>query len=206
MKHFHSFGFVAAFALLELAALPACSSSSPSGSTTGKAGMGGADASAGAAGSTGGSAGGGGVTADSGAAGNTSEAGTTGSDAASDGPASDGGAGQGPDGAASTGDAGPEVAPLATAAMVKASCSMYAAGTMALSAADFCTLFQATCVAYIDYEPLTGCAAGPTLWAPVYNKWTTSQQDCRSEYLCKAAAGSASTYCHDAQGFGNECN
>jgi hypothetical protein len=93
----------------------------------------------------------------------------------------------------------------ATAAMVKASCPMYSGGTMALAAADFCTLFQATCSNYIDYEPLTGCAAGPDLWVTAYKGWTTSQQDCRSQHLCAAAAGSASTECHYAQGFSGKC-
>jgi hypothetical protein len=89
--------------------------------------------------------------------------------------------------------------------MIKASCPMYTAGTKALAAADFCTLFQAVCSNYIDYEPLTGCAAGPSLWATSYNQWTASQQDCRSQHLCAAAAGNASTECHSAQGFGGKC-
>ena len=89
-----------------------------------------------------------------------------------------------------------------TAAMIKASCPMYAGGAMAMSAADFCTLFQATCTNYIDLEPLTGCAASPDLWAPVYADWTTAQKDCRSQHLCLAAAGSPQIHCHHAQGMG----
>jgi hypothetical protein len=102
-------------------------------------------------------------------------------------------------------DAGTDAGGGASAAMLKAACGMYAGGTTAMTAADFCTLFQATCDNYIDYEPLTGCAADPALWAPTYDGWTMNQRDCRSQQLCEAATGSASGHCHSAQGFGGTC-
>jgi hypothetical protein len=103
------------------------------------------------------------------------------------------------------GDASGEVGGGSTPAMIKATCSMYS-GNKALSAADFCTLFLATCMDYIDYEPLTGCSAGPELWAMAYDEWTATQKNCRSQHLCAAAAGNASTECHSAQGVtGQQC-
>jgi hypothetical protein len=127
--------------------------------------------------------------------------------------ASDGSADHMPDGLSEAGsearasdgaDASADAGGGASAAMIKADCAMYT-GTKAMTAADFCTLFQATCDDYIDYEPLTGCAAGPTLWAPTYAGWTMSQKDCRSQQLCEAATGSTSDHCHAAQGFGGMC-
>jgi hypothetical protein len=115
-----------------------------------------------------------------------------------------GGMSSGASGAGGMSGSGGAAAVGQTVAMIKASCPMYT-GTKALAAADFCTLFQAICSNYIDYEPLTGCAAGPSLWASSYNGWTASQQDCRSQHLCAAAAGSASSECHSAQGFGGKC-
>jgi hypothetical protein len=214
MTHFQALGFAATFTLLGLSALPGCSTSTPGGTAAGAAGTTGNDASAGAGGS-GGSAGqagaGGGAAGDSAAAGTTGQAGAAGHDAGVDVATSDGGTDAATDLATlDAKDAGVEAAPLATPAMIKATCSTYAAGTKALSPADFCTLITAVCVNLINYEPLTGCFAGesgPLLWASTYNNdWTMPQRDCRSQHLCAAATGSAAAECPAAQGMaGNTC-
>jgi hypothetical protein len=218
MTHFQALGFAATFTLLGLSALPGCSTSTPGGTAAGAAGKTGNDASAGAGGS-GGSAGqagaAGGAAGDSAAAGTTGQAGAAGHDASADVTTSDGGPNATPDAATDLAtldakDAGVEAAPLATPAMIKATCAMYATGTKALSPADFCTLITAVCANLINYEPLTGCFAGesgPLLWASTYNNdWTTSQRDCRSQHLCAAATGSAGAECPAAQGMaGNTC-
>ena len=228
MNHVHAYPVAAALTLFGPLVLSACGFSTPSEAAAGAPGMGvagasimtsGGSATGGSAGSAG-SAEGGSVTGGNGGAG-TGGTGTGGADAGAGGAVSGGasgssgapatagsGGGGGASGAgggsAAGGGSGAAGAP-ATADMIKASCPMYTGGTKALAAADFCTLFQATCVNYIDYEPLTGCAADPPLWATSYKGWTTSQQDCRSQHLCAATAGSASTECHYAQGFGGKC-
>jgi hypothetical protein len=233
LNHVHSYPVAASLALLGSFVLSACSSSTPSALGTGAAGTPGAGAPSvtGGVGGTSGSAGAavaGSVAAGGGGAGNMGGAGagganvggTSGAGGASGGASGSSGAGGasggasgasgssgagGGSGAGGQSGAGGAAAVGQTAAMIKATCPMYTGGTKAFAAADFCTLFQATCSNYIDYEPLTGCAAGPSLWAASYNGWTPSQQDCRSQHLCAAAAGSPSSECHSAQGFGGKC-
>ncbi|HEY2731553.1 MAG TPA: hypothetical protein VGK52_16535 [Polyangia bacterium] len=216
MTYFQALGFAATFTLLGLSALPGCSTSTPGGTAAGAAGKTGNDASAGAgSGGSVGQAGSVGAAGDTAAAGTTGQAGAAGHDAGADVATSDGGPSTTPD----TGidaptsdakDAAAEAAPMLTVAMIKATCPMYAAGTKALAPADFCTLITEVCANRINYEPLTGCFAGesgPKLWASTYNNdWTMSQRDCRSQHLCAAAAGAASSECPAAQGMaGNTC-
>jgi hypothetical protein len=211
MRHAFYALVVAMFALSALATPSGCSNNGPPGSVSG-AGGNGVDASnvtADANGAGGRVAAIGDAAVDGVAGGKGLEAGTDGSAdvAASDGSAvHDGTAEAGSEGRSiDAADAGTDSGGGASAAMIKAGCGMYAAGTKAMTAVDFCTLFQATCDDYIDYEPLTGCAADPVLWAPTYDGWTMSQKDCRSQQLCEAAMGSASGHCHSAQGFGGTC-
>jgi hypothetical protein len=219
MTYSQALGFAATLTLLGLNAFAGCSTSNP-GSAAGAAGKTGDDASAGAGGSAGsaghtGGGGGGGVAGDTAVGGSTGQAGMGGHDAGTDAAANDTANNGTPDASAEAAapdakDAGAEAAPMATPAMIKATCSMYAAGTKALSPADFCTLITDVCANRINYEPLTGCFAGqsgPMLWASTYNNdWTTSQRDCRSQHLCAAAAGAAATECGAAQGMaGNTC-
>ena len=213
---FYALEIAAMLAVSALGALSGCSNNSPPGSVSGTGGNG-VDASNVTA-DAGGAAGR--VVAipdgavDDGAGGKGLEADTDGSGGRDDVATSDGSAVGMPDGMSEAGsegrsvdgaDAGTDSGGGASAAMLKAGCGMYTGGTKALAAADFCTLFQATCSNYIDYEPLTGCAADLALWAPTYDGWTMSQRDCRSQQLCEAAIGSASDHCHSAQGFGGMC-
>jgi hypothetical protein len=214
MKYLQALGFAATFTLLGLSALSGCSTSTPGGTAAGAAGKTGNDGSAGAGGSGGsaGQSGAAGAAGDTGAAGTTGQAGAAGHDASADVATSDGGPNPTPDAATvdAAKDAPAEAAPQATPAMIKATCSMYAAGDKALSPGDFCTLITEVCANRINYEPLTGCFAGesgPMLWASTYNNdWTMSQRNCRSQHLCAAATGSAAADCPAAQGMaGNTC-
>lgn len=213
---FYALEVAAMLTLSGLGALPGCSNSHSSGSAsgTGGNGVGASNVTADASGSGGRVAAIGDAAVDSGAGGKGLEADTDGSRGSADVAASDSSAVGMPDGTLEAGsegrsidaaDAGTDSGGGASAAMLKAGCGVYAGGTKAMTAADFCTLFQATCDDYIDYEPLTGCAADPALWAPTYDGWTMSQRDCRSQQLCEAAIGSASAHCHSAQGFGGTC-
>lgn len=225
MKSFHVLPIAALFTALELCAISGCSSdtSAPGAAAAGSGGSDTSSAGTGTMGTAGSSSTSGNGGAGGGSGGTSGAAGAGGNQAGAGGAPTDGSAGStsNPDGGVTDAtvdavdakidatsmadaDAAAETGSGLTAAMIKATCSMYT-GNKAFAAGDFCTLFQATCSNYIDYEPLTGCAAGPTMWTATYATWTTAQKNCRSQHLCAAAAANASTECHSAQPVTGQC-